>query len=115
MTAAHVRTHIRPTGTAAGHTRWSSPDQTATRWSGNEERMHAEAEAQAEQAPLFTVAKGNPSAEELAALTAVVLALQSSSTEDETGGKSRRRGSRRRELLRPVVQHGPGAWRHTFR
>lgn len=76
--------------------------------------MHAEAEAQAGQAPLFTVAKGNPSAEELAALTAVVLALQSSSTEDETG-KSRRRGSRRRELLRPVVQHGPGAWRHTFR
>lgn len=115
MTAAHVRTHIRPAGIAAtGHTRWSSPDQAATRWSGNEERMHAEAEAQAEQPPLFTVAKGNPSAEELAALTAVVLALQSSSTEDETG-KSRRRSSRRRELLRPVVQHGPGAWRHTFR
>lgn len=77
--------------------------------------MHAEAEAHAEQAPLFTVAKGNPSAEELAALTAVVLALQSSSNEDETGGKPSRRGSRRRELLRPVVQHGPGAWRHTFR
>jgi hypothetical protein len=78
--------------------------------------MHAEAEAQAEQVPLFTVTKGNPSAEELAALTAVVLSLQSSSSsEDETGGKPRRRSSRRRELLRPVVQHGPGAWRHTFR
>ncbi|WP_139006578.1 acyl-CoA carboxylase subunit epsilon [Arthrobacter crystallopoietes] len=77
--------------------------------------MHAEAEAQSEQAPLFTVAKGNPSAEELAALTAVVLALQTSSSEEETGGKPRRRSSRRRELLRPVVQHGPGAWRHTFR
>ncbi|QTG83086.1 acyl-CoA carboxylase subunit epsilon [Arthrobacter crystallopoietes] len=77
--------------------------------------MHAEAETQSEQAPLFTVAKGNPSAEELAALTAVVLALQTSSSEEETGGKPRRRSSRRRELLRPVVQHGPGAWRHTFR
>ena len=115
MTAGHVRTHIRPATAAAGHTRWSSPDQAATRWSGNEERMHAEAEAQAEQAPLFTVAKGNPSAEELAALTAVVLALQSSATEEETGGQARGRSSRRRELLRPVVQHGPGAWRHTFR
>lgn len=116
MTAAHARTHIRPASTAAtGHTRWSSPDQAATRWSGKEERMHAEAQAPAEQAPLFTVAKGNPSAEELAALTAVVLALQSSATEEETGGQARGRSSRRRELLRPVVQHGPGAWRHTFR
>ncbi|TJY72311.1 acyl-CoA carboxylase subunit epsilon [Arthrobacter sp. CAU 1506] len=62
--------------------------------------------------PLLTVAKGNPTPEELAALTAVVAALQSSG---QPGTPSRRAGRPRRPLLRPFVSHGPGAWRHTFR
>ncbi|NKX50339.1 acyl-CoA carboxylase subunit epsilon [Arthrobacter deserti] len=62
------------------------------------------------------VAKGNPTPDELAALTAVVLALNPGADEQAgSSGRGRRRGPRRRELLRPVVPFGPGAWRHTFR
>ena len=64
------------------------------------------------QQPLLTVAKGNPTPEELAALTAVVAALQSSG---QAGTPARRPRRPRRPLLRPFVSHGPGAWRHTFR
>lgn len=68
------------------------------------------------QAPLLMVAKGNPTPDELAALTAVVLALNPGADEQAgSSGRVRRRGPRRRELLRPVVPFGPGAWRHTFR
>ncbi|MCG2620475.1 acyl-CoA carboxylase subunit epsilon [Arthrobacter sp. I2-34] len=68
------------------------------------------------QAPLLTVARGNPTPEELAALTAVVLALQPADDGQEPAtGRPRRRSPRRRELLRPVIPFGPGAWRHTFR
>ena len=66
----------------------------------------------ARQHPLLTVAKGNPTAEELAALTAVVAALQSSG---QATAQARRPRRPRRPLLRPFVSHGPGAWRHTFR
>jgi len=72
-------------------------------------------------APLLTVAKGNPTPDELAALTAVVLALQPAAGTDgsgirkQAGDRPRRRNPRRRELLRPVVPFGPGAWRHSFR
>ncbi|EMY33216.1 hypothetical protein D477_016015 [Arthrobacter crystallopoietes BAB-32] len=67
-------------------------------------------------APLFTIAKGDPTPEELAAVTAVVLALQPAAEPAETTERrTRPRNPRRRELLRPVVAHGPGAWRHTFR
>ncbi|WP_336711525.1 acyl-CoA carboxylase subunit epsilon [Arthrobacter sp. USHLN218] len=78
-------------------------------------QAQAEARTAAEAAPLFTVAKGNPTPEELAALTAVVLALQPSPEPAAAAEQPRRRSPRRRELLRPVVAHGPGAWRHTFR
>jgi hypothetical protein len=67
------------------------------------------------QPPLLTVAKGNPTADELAALTAVVLALQPAGDAEAAAGRPRRRNPRRRELLRPVMPFGPGAWRHTFR
>jgi hypothetical protein len=69
----------------------------------------------ADAAPLFSVAKGNPTPEELAALAAVVLALQPAQEPPAAAEQPRRRSPRRRELLRPVVAHGPGAWRHTFR
>lgn len=69
--------------------------------------------AAAEEVPLFAVTRGTPTDEELAALTAVVLALQADTAEEAP--RNRRRTSRRRELLRPFRPHGPGAWRHTFR
>jgi Acyl-CoA carboxylase epsilon subunit len=70
-------------------------------------------EAAADAAPLFSVTRGNPTDEELAALTAVVLALQAGEPAAAPG--VRRRTARRSELLRPFRPHGPGAWRHTFR
>lgn len=70
-------------------------------------------EAAAGAAPLFSVTRGNPTDEELAALTAVVLALQAGEPAAAPG--VRRRTVRRSELLRPFRPHGPGAWRHTFR
>ena len=64
------------------------------------------------EAPLLTVSKGNPSAEELAAVTAVVLALQSGATEAEPKRPATRQWARRAQLnLAP--KPGPGAWRRS--
>ncbi|NKX53375.1 acyl-CoA carboxylase subunit epsilon [Arthrobacter mobilis] len=71
-----------------------------------------------QETPLLTVAKGNPAPDELAALTAVILALQSAGGAGADSGTQvpgRRPRPRRRELLRPVVPFGPGAWRHSYR
>ncbi len=86
---------------------WSEAVDTAE--TSNESQHGA---AALRQQPLLTVAKGNPTPEELAALTAVVAALQSSG---QAGTPARRPRRPRRPLLRPFVSHGPGAWRHTFR
>ncbi|WP_309080367.1 acyl-CoA carboxylase subunit epsilon [Zhihengliuella sp.] len=65
----------------------------------------------AETAPVVQVVRGNPTAEELAALTAVVLSLGGSTT-----AASEER-STRRQTLRKRVRHTrrllsmPGAWR----
>jgi Acyl-CoA carboxylase epsilon subunit len=63
------------------------------------------------ETPLLTIAKGNPTAEELAAVTAVVLALQSG-TEPEPKRPATRAWARRAQLnLAP--KPGPGAWRRS--
>ncbi|MGA7206522.1 MAG: acyl-CoA carboxylase subunit epsilon [Specibacter sp.] len=63
------------------------------------------------ETPVLTVTKGNPSAEELAAVTAVVLALQSSD-EPEPKHPVTRQWARRAQLnLAP--KPGPGAWRRS--
>jgi hypothetical protein len=54
----------------------------------------------AEENPLFTVVKGEPSAEELAALTAVVLGAASGGAEPERAPASRAAGARPRRLAR---------------
>ena len=60
--------------------------------------------------PLLTVVEGEPSAEELAALTVVVAALSQRRPARRrplpVGGWSARAG-----LLRRPLQAGPGAWR----
>ena len=61
--------------------------------------------------PLFSVIKGQPSAEELAALTAVVLSL--SGTEAAAAGKPTVRHWVRRQQLRLAPTPGPGAWRRS--
>jgi hypothetical protein len=57
--------------------------------------------------PLLRVVRGDPSAEELAALVAVVTARASATAEPEPPV----RPLWGRPVLRPVLTPGPGAWR----
>lgn len=66
----------------------------------------------AEQPPLLSVVRGNPSSEELAALTAVVLGL-STAQAPATPAKQRTRSWIRRRQLRLKPAPGPGAWRRS--
>jgi Acyl-CoA carboxylase epsilon subunit len=61
--------------------------------------------------PLFSVVKGEPSDEELAALTAVVLSLGVTDAPD--AGKPTLRHWVRRQQLRLAPTPGPGAWRRS--
>ncbi len=61
--------------------------------------------------PVFSVVKGQPSAEELAALTAVVLSL--GSVDAVADGKPTARDWVRRQQLRLAPTPGPGAWRRS--
>ena len=60
---------------------------------------------------LLSVVKGQPSAEELAALTAVVLSLRSADA--VAAGKPTARDWVRRQQLRLAPTPGPGAWRRS--
>jgi hypothetical protein len=62
-------------------------------------------------APLISVVKGQPSAEELAALTAVVLSLGGSETVGTQ--KPTARHWVRRQQLRLAPTPGPGAWKRS--
>jgi hypothetical protein len=66
-----------------------------------------------EDAPLLTVVSGNPSDEELAALTAVVVALQGAEEAEDTPDQGR--SWVRRALLRLGPTPGPGSWRRSVR
>lgn len=70
--------------------------------------------ASPENAPLLTVTRGNPSAEELAAVTAVVLALQTSEDENEGAATPARPWARRAQLHLPP-KPGAGSWRRSSR
>ncbi|GGC99732.1 hypothetical protein GCM10011512_28300 [Tersicoccus solisilvae] len=59
--------------------------------------------------PLLQVLAGNPTAEELAALTAVVATLGTANEDAET----RDRSWQRRAALRMRPTPGPGAWRRS--
>ncbi|MDQ2797726.1 MAG: acyl-CoA carboxylase subunit epsilon [Actinomycetota bacterium] len=65
-------------------------------------------------APRLRVVKGEPTAEELAVLTALVTAA---SGDDESGGLRARRGSWSDPsmLLRRQLLPGPNAWRSIYR
>ena len=74
------------------------------------EAHHEEAE---EHEPFLKVTKGNPTEEELAALTAVVAAMQASAAHQEqntlVGAASRILN--RRQRLGASLRPGPGSWR----
>ncbi|WP_113717208.1 acyl-CoA carboxylase subunit epsilon [Arthrobacter dokdonensis] len=70
-------------------------------------------EPSAAQVPLLSVTQGNPTAEELAAVTAVVLALQAH-TGDAPVSPAARAWARRAQLHLPP-RPGTGAWRRSGR
>lgn len=70
-------------------------------------------DAEAAEPPLLQVVKGRPDAEELAALTAVVLALASETEEADTNQHSSGRSWVRRSNLRLAPTPGPGAWKRS--
>ena len=59
--------------------------------------------------PLFSVVKGEPSPDELAALTVVLLAAASGGEQPE--GSPASPWSARSGQIRGPLDHGPGAWR----
>jgi len=69
--------------------------------------------------PLFSVLSGRPSAEELAALTAVVAAKlaarQRAAAAQEAAGPARSAWLDRAALTRAPLRPGPGAWRRSGR
>jgi hypothetical protein len=60
---------------------------------------------------MLSVVRGNPSAEELAALTAVVLSLQSAA--EEAPARPASRHWVRRAQLNLAPKPGPGSWRRS--
>ncbi len=69
--------------------------------------------------PLFSVVSGHPSAEELAALTAVVVAKlavhQRAAASHPPVRPARSAWLDRAALTRPPLRPGPGAWRRSAR
>ncbi|HEX6352447.1 acyl-CoA carboxylase subunit epsilon [Actinophytocola sp.] len=62
--------------------------------------------------PHLRIVKGNPSDEELAALVAVVSAVDASASDSASEESARNSAwSDRRGLVREPLPHGPGAWR----
>ncbi|MHA7287389.1 acyl-CoA carboxylase subunit epsilon [Arthrobacter sp. MDT3-44] len=66
-----------------------------------------------ESPALLSVASGNPTEEELAALTAVVVALRGRGEADEAPAHGR--SWVRRAMLRLGPTPGPGSWRRSVR
>ena len=99
--AARART--LPRAARPGHVPRRSPR-------GRAEAHHEEAE---EHEPFLKVTKGNPTEEELAALTAVVAAMQANAAHQEqntlVGAASRILN--RRQRLGASLRPGPGSWR----
>jgi hypothetical protein len=70
--------------------------------------------------PLLAVVRGDASAEEIAALTAVLAAKEAATARLAAASASGRGGrpfgwASRRAMLRKPLSHGPGAWRASAR
>ena len=75
------------------------------------EQSGAVSERASRDRPLLRVVRGEPSDEELAALTAVVLAVAAARSEAEPSQASRSAWTDRSALVRRTPHPGPGAWR----
>lgn len=74
--------------------------------------------SQPESVPEIKVLSGNPSAEELAAVIAVLQAASATATHSATVGKLRKTTStwaRNASVLRSPIVPGPGQWRASVR
>ena len=73
----------------------------------------AESAAEAADAPAITVIGGNPTASELAAVTAVIAALAQEQSDDDRSASEPTTSAwqRSQRSLRPALEPGPGAWR----
>jgi hypothetical protein len=69
------------------------------------------AEPTAEARPLLRIVQGSPDDAELAALTAVVLAVAARSTTPPPAQPARSLWANRADLVRRPLHPGPGAWR----
>jgi hypothetical protein len=86
-------------------------------------RRRSDGEPGAERAagPLLTVVRGDATAEEIAALTAVLAAKSAAAVRAATAAAAAARGGRtfgwasRQAMLRKPLAHGPGAWRASAR
>ena len=67
------------------------------------------------QAPLLAIVRGSPSAEEVAALVAVLARRGAGSTVATYARGVRSEWSARSRLLRAPLQRGPGGWRASAR
>ena len=66
-------------------------------------------------APVLSIVKGSPSAEEVAAaVVALVTARAAPASRAEPGGRIRSQWSSRSRLLREPLPRGPGGWRASF-
>ena len=65
------------------------------------------------EAPVLRFTAGSPTAEEIAAVTAVILSA-TSETETAAGGTAGRRAQNRRARLGLRLRPGRGAWRRTL-
>ncbi|MHA7277868.1 acyl-CoA carboxylase subunit epsilon [Arthrobacter sp. HLT1-21] len=74
----------------------------------------ADDDSSAPRQPSLTVVRGTPTPEELAALTAVVVALSEGSTEPDLTTTTQRTWARRKQL-RLAPRPGPGSWRRSVR
>jgi hypothetical protein len=66
-------------------------------------------------APVLSIVKGSPSAEEVAAaVVALITAHAAPASPVEPGGRIRSQWSSRSRLLREPLPRGPGGWRASF-
>jgi hypothetical protein len=69
------------------------------------------AQLDATGAPALTVIRGNPSAEQIAALVAVLAALTAPASAGDVAVRPRSQWQAKSRLLREPLPHGQGGWR----
>ena len=105
--------NTEPETAAAGSTEQGLPGGSKATSTAAPVMQQAEDAAQQSPAPLLRVVKGNPTDEEVAALTALVHAMQASASAQEQNPilATASRLLNRRQWLGASLKPGPGSWR----